>query len=1855
MANNRIGCSNNKTTLVDPNLFEGQSSSNNISVPLEDLNIWVQLDTYKKGRTVLTAESKKGSNSTQTNSNISIKFIEGTEINGEKVLTTKYTDLTTTFDKNDNGGENLGITAIDIDFNSSYAPLITIHFIDVRGSAIFQNEANITSGFNKYSTFFQLPYPLYELTIKGYYGMPVKYCLHMTKFNSKFNSQTGNFEITANFVGYTYAMLSDMLIGYLKAISQTEKGKAKYEKINKNRENKILTLSELIIDISKINEEIDKISSDDDVLIQKNLSNEKNQLLENIKNEIIVLGRTIEKNNLDEYQYIIEPESESENTDVITTFETRLRELINDFNKNSEGVSLDVEDYIPVPFIYNLTLKGLDLTNVEDNEEILTAISVSTSLQGSSDSVIENKIDSIKEHISKHDFQPEPTIKFGLYDLTQLYSDIESSKISIDNSINQSNIDLSNKLKNIVSDKIGFSSTIRNIVEIFTTAVEVFLETIHEVSIEAEENENRNKILGDKFNSVGKKIYPWPEYIEKTPNKKNVEKYLGTSSLGLNPLTIPELKFIDDLLNAFIKEKVNEDNAQIALINDESNWIPINITDTRFFQSKSPYKRLSNPNRKDVIRLIVIRCMTFLGYTNSEDILSSIDIENMARAEVSLILNDIEDQITKDSLRTLTLNDFIIISGKINNVDTNVIDLKGENYYYDYILDTSTQRIIPISEKFTGNWSSNYLDQIEYNKNGNVFLTNYSGSLSPDANNFLKRHNKEDDGGIYIKILPVNKFNDKNYKKSKLSVDINTENIFELTSLKSEIINNGTPGFNPFGSVNYGIQEFVNLDYGESDLENLPLRFIFYYDNNTNGLAINTLEQIKDRENLIYCLSKDKIDCFRTGIENISIINGFDESLRLTNISYENTQIPLNSNSNNFRNVMASFGKNRVLFNKYLKSNRTITYPFINYRIFNETGELFSLFGSRWYYEQTSNYSKALLFLSTLPWNGNGLRNIEIERLFNKSGGFIHTPLVWCAYIGGLLWRYDKTLPIKDASGNQIDGGSGIDDPIIWFTKSDVPLAPGHNEFNNINLPLRSQYFERHTKGAINSSPYDSMSELAALPYQVKYEFKQIFFDFVNGTNLYNSTRKSWNDIKDKSEIISGGGFIFQEKINEIYNSIDFSTPTEPTISKDLIINNFINIDNYNVISPIINEKYNTEDIKPSASPINFKLLFLEFKGNYTTNNAISNIVDIMFDEVIISNTGYKIWEHISPKTNDDYENINKRSEISVTKNNFENYIKTIISGLSPEIKSSDKRKEDEQAIFGTENEEIIKLNLYRTCKNIYDKWVGGVSKGDNVIFQCGDSKNKDNGEKTKLIDSFKFLNRSFRDIGDEFYVNPLPIKDDLKNNPNSSFYDVVGRLLASNNFDFIALPSFVNYNDETILNKMFDTVQVSDSFKEGICGPSFISVYVGQNSKNLEFSGSDYDNDGFDISCNNGSMNHNIPEDFKKNEVEDDNKVAVFSVDYGKTNQNIFKDVILDQSEFSETDESLLITDNISKNGSENNRSFIGQNIYNVYAVRSYKAEIEMMGNAMIQPMMYFQLNNIPMFHGAYMITHVKHSIKPNYMSTNFTGVRIKFSETDLLTASDVYMNLIDTISGTNSTAGKTLKTSKTNVVGSNEIYRPFVNEEVLENSGLKFQTPYLGGDNYAMKEISDFMRILAIKWYNTNKDKTNGDKIYVANFGALNGGTNQGHESNKSLHGIGLATDFRFVLNSKINKGNLTFSSPEYDFENTKKLLEMAIEQHKNGSTKINNIIFNDPNIINAFSDETNINGGKLVIQSPGHNNHIHIEFEKPERVLLAIKNNTIPDSVATTQPKGAKIKFTGKYPTNEDLINNLGKITG
>ena len=129
--------------------------------------------------------------------------------------------------------------------------IIKIKFIDIRGAAIFAR-----GGKGKYNFFFEMPYPLFHLTIKGYYGKAVKYCLHLTKFNANFNSETGNFEIDCDFIGYTYALLNDMLIGILRGNEKTKRGQELFKKIKDSYSDEIkpsiITINELVTKNKKI-------------------------------------------------------------------------------------------------------------------------------------------------------------------------------------------------------------------------------------------------------------------------------------------------------------------------------------------------------------------------------------------------------------------------------------------------------------------------------------------------------------------------------------------------------------------------------------------------------------------------------------------------------------------------------------------------------------------------------------------------------------------------------------------------------------------------------------------------------------------------------------------------------------------------------------------------------------------------------------------------------------------------------------------------------------------------------------------------------------------------------------------------------------------------------------------------------------------------------------------------------------------------------------------------------------------------------------------------------------------------------------------------------------------------------------------------------------------------------------------------------------------------------------------------------------------------------------------------------------------------------------------------------------------
>jgi murein DD-endopeptidase MepM/ murein hydrolase activator NlpD len=1769
---NKIGCSNNKTVLVDPNKYDGQSSSNNISVATEDLNISVQLETFKKGRTVLSA-SKDGLGTAESSNSLSVRFIEGEKVNGQYTLTTKYTDLTTVFDdaKSRDGGQNLGITGIDIDFNSSYAPMVNITFIDLRGSAVFQNEQDISGKRtdNKYATFFQLPYPIFTLTIKGYYGKPVQYCLHMTKFTSKFNSSTGNFEITASFIGYTYAMLSDMLIGYLKAIPFTDIGAELYKTLNDERARQglppMLTLGKLMIAISSINDNISKLAAQDPNTKIIEAANQKSALLDVIEFSITDLGRRLEENlgssqsldNVAQYQYIVSAHQEgstfnnslvgtaapasAESTSVInlqrsvgtTTstptsnglisnpsqppsnyygvqsilaqYNTDISKAIQEFNSLGNPL-IDEKQFTDLTKLtyVSLTKTALDTSdNNHANDAALKSTLNNPQKSDSSPSFDELRGDLFDYLNTNYGFIANDKV-LDVYNVTTLYAKIAEFRKKITDTIETATTDLAKELKIKIGASLGFEPTIRQLTEVFTTAAEVFLTTLYRVSVESESTTNtkRQKALSSIFlqpqnsdiiSPADSKYFAWPDYRENNQKDGYIEKYLGAARLLKNPNDVTELNFITNLKKAFEDASKAEKDALNNLTDKQTNWIPSNPLDTRLFNNNGPYTRLQAITTDDISVMMLIRAMTFIGYTNFG--LSGDELDAQAKIEAHSVMKNIPDSKLIDAYKRLDVTKILATVGKINGLPKNILTgpvsntiggVAGNYYTYTYIFDTNvsslidTYNVLPISGDFKGTWyntltndgtiSTGLYQSLGLYLVGSVpsdfqglipksqsqkFLTNYSPIRHYDDGSGIpvKAFTKLDDGGTYVEIMSANEYS---AQANDLVEAVDTTNTLLLDELSKNqfSVNIKAAGYNVYGGI-YGVQEFVKLDWGSNnpslnDGTPLPLMYLFYADNYFNGLGRNR-DVSGPSTTSNYALSKFDL---RDSNNQSKIFIPTPTTSDVTSLVYDN--------SGNNNATHKDYGKNRNLFKAFKDGDSTITYPFINQRTYDypvietDNGQdqsVFSLFGSLWYYAQDKSayqkYAKALLFLNTLPFNDNSFEAAEIIHLFDTRAGFIHAPRLWCAFIGGMMWRYDVQTPILNDSGDIIGGGSGIADPIIWLsgqTAGQTGVNAGQfvyaprvvsNSYVGNSFPQKDQFFRILNPGnsqddgfypAFGSGKADASSIhgldltdnsglMFSLPQQIRNEFKRIFFEFVNDIDGY----MTWSEISRNLEIWAGSSDAYKNYIDSsiLSNIISPISTADYQIASANIVTGLINTDKYSIITPQLNLVNN-----PTLLFEDFKYtLFLELSGGYRTNIAVQNIIKGITDEVVIANTNYSVWGNGSTVAGGNTDIVNMYQGVSVLSDDLTRYVTTFLSEIQQnDISSNDEQKQADQEIFGTADENIIKLQLYRTCKNINDKWLGDVDNEGNIIFQCGARNSLDqkiathyrgDGATPRLIDSFRFVDRAFKDIGDDFYVNPLPVNEYLINNPNSSFYDAVTSLFSANNFDFIALPSYINYNDPDELAAMFEPMaNYEKALETSVCGPSFVCVYVGQSSKHLDFAGSEYTNDGFDIQCDgNGGMKTILPKDFTNSENTHENKVAVFAVNYSQQNQNIFKDIILDQNEFTETAESLQIQDDIASKGSENNRTIAGQNMYNVYAVRSYKAEVEMMGNAMIQPMMYFQLNNIPMFHGAYMITHVRHSIKPNFMSTHFTGVRVRGPETPLITSVDLYQSLLSTI----------------------------------------------------------------------------------------------------------------------------------------------------------------------------------------------------------------------------------------------------
>lgn len=213
MANNdiHVKIDHNNLIYVDPNSVISNNTVIPRTIEQENLVMYVNLEADMIPRSFLYA------NTTNSNDKSKTTHIAGGKLNflrkqSGQDFSTEWTEVfTPSVESTSSGdlditGQSFGIQNINIVVKgANFIPQVVINFVDVRGKVLFDSPKN-----SPYAAFFNLPWPIFYLTIKGYFGKAIKYRLHMVKFTNKFNGSTGNFETTATFVGSTYAYMSDI-------------------------------------------------------------------------------------------------------------------------------------------------------------------------------------------------------------------------------------------------------------------------------------------------------------------------------------------------------------------------------------------------------------------------------------------------------------------------------------------------------------------------------------------------------------------------------------------------------------------------------------------------------------------------------------------------------------------------------------------------------------------------------------------------------------------------------------------------------------------------------------------------------------------------------------------------------------------------------------------------------------------------------------------------------------------------------------------------------------------------------------------------------------------------------------------------------------------------------------------------------------------------------------------------------------------------------------------------------------------------------------------------------------------------------------------------------------------------------------------------------------------------------------------------------------------------------------------------------------------------------------------------------------------------------------------------------------
>lgn len=1497
-----------------------------------------------------------------------------------------------------------------------------------------------------FAALFTFPYPEFKLRVKGFYGKKVEYSLVVSDFKSNFNNQTGNFEATVKFIGKMYGVYTDIPMSLLLIAPYCKYGSSEdktiWERLNFQLEGKpmptFLDLKKLILESTRtatmtvspeLNEELQEIGRKQNALREVKaaytsfITYIRNNHTAN--NEVIIHGTELflfphiqdeiagSDANTQYYKYLYDG-----NTNLLTETQ-KLYDAITAFNRLGEDT---------IPYLKPLTTRDKRIGG-----------SGYASFLRVNDTITDDDItwhdDSVKFSINNYDglrtillskmsAEADGVAYFVVngIDLNKKITELENS-IATQLQAQEGNI--KSEVAGIIEGVLKFKPTIKNVFTILMAHLQAFIELMY-LCIERIKNDGTRTVEGR-----GLTLAKLPDIPSNMSTKAHIPPFPAIKNLATNTFcypteaningTLQETDLIDSIFvgSSDVRDRNNEtDTYDNATTTSQSTFIPTCVSDFNCvsYTKPNPYSQTLVLNENNVPLNWIY---TYFGM----------------RCAMQFMLEG-NTSLTAEEFGAYEAYNFWLANG---DLDTNTINILTNGTgtdtakFIEYLTTTGTDtpRVYTDGDKFatlfdTADNNLSVNNQISYNFPARIGHNNDFNQFKEDAQSceYAFKNGKRvieypsGNSGFGRTTFPYKLMGE--IEESKLlnwnNIVVNYQNIPTESTKHTTIINDyldpendnnkhlfywcsvdnirdGDGLFSPAWSVIYqqanpdandtfyktfyktlessGDRECFVKEYANTKLFSLD---ITSNQNSHSGLIVHGINTIKQEPMFLKGYGYVTPGLFLSTIPHfiLRLARQLRSGGRIIPIPYV-TKLYIGylmetlQNESSQENFIKKFKK--IVYYAGAWSDAADTHTLGQFLDANYTFNSDNDSNSYRY----ANYIKVILgYLST---NVNGefwsYKYWGDSDTFNRDGTFTSHERDIEDVAKDL---YDKRDRYKiDITGwrNEYNTWAESEDENFHYNGVDTGICGFKWLKNHMCLKERQKDakfgFYDANGNLINPVGDSQLKRLISIIKQCKSKFTELSGD-LNLPTAYDAATDDRNPLL-RYYVHMGDDDVTSKSFDEDKN-MAFS----------------------DVYQQIYCEKFDEDEIQT---------VYLRFNPTYIGTQKL----DALLKKRIYFIAPYQMGWYPNSNGNRDV-----RNNISVAKDKFTQAYNAFIKGLKELYQTTETEEEDGRIDLNNVGYQVTtdsKLSMYRTLKNLYDKHL------TNILTEKDKLYNIKQRSATTELNRFHYIDTYYNDLSDIMLVNGAILIDLLNTitdgytNGNGegifssemSVYSFMSLLCQKHNMMLLAMPVFNGVvsqesgNDN--LEKMFVPLSYHDAQSDAntLHGPSYICFYPHQASQHLEIPSSQYENDGLLITSDlNNTQSFEGPTTIDLLKTEGNYTIPSFGVEYGSQKQSVFKNISVNMDNPQVTEVSVANQFAIASTSNTDVRKlgFTGQDLYKIFSNYSYTCQVEMMGCAQIQPLMYFQLNNIPMFRGAYQIINVEHDITPGNMTTKFKGVRI-------------------------------------------------------------------------------------------------------------------------------------------------------------------------------------------------------------------------------------------------------------------------